>query len=217
MNKHIAIATSLGGTKSWIDIQMGLEGLRTLFKASLRLIHDDIPMISTSKFEVQILFDYKLNWHCAVQILNVLPKVNCGKILCSCNFPDGEGERKYLLGEIDRPLAAGFQAHVHPRDNIGTLGWRERGFLSGNIPGGRLYNQWNNISSTSDQLLFHSHTSNNLSSGFQAPSSRRQGSTLPWHFSSFATTGFNFASKVIVRNLAPTPFLLSLIELNFAS
>ena len=89
----------------------------------------------------------------------MLPKVNCGKILCSCNFPDGEGERKYLLGEIDRPLAAGFQAHVHPRDNIGTLGWRERGFLSGNIPGGRLYNQWNHISSTSDQLLFHSHTS----------------------------------------------------------
>ena len=42
MNKHIAIATSLGGAKSLIDIQIGLDGLRTLFKASLRLVHDDI-------------------------------------------------------------------------------------------------------------------------------------------------------------------------------
>ena len=38
-------------------------------------------------------------------------------------FPATFQPPKYLVGKIDHPLAgSGFQAHVHPRDSIGTLG-----------------------------------------------------------------------------------------------
>ena len=52
----------------------------------------------------------------------------CGKYFVLVTFQPLRGRQKYLVGKTDHPLAAGFQAHVQPRDNIeGGERERERG------------------------------------------------------------------------------------------
>ena len=139
----------------------------------------------------------------------------CGKYFVLVTFQPLRGRQKYVVGKTDHPLAAGFQAHVQPRDNI-EGGERER---RGGFPVGE--HSGRPIVQSVEQYFFHlwpslsqpHFTFLQISTIFlQAFTSSSFPMTLPlcddtsphlrWHF--------NFASKVIVRKLALTPFLLSL-------